>query len=301
VSARKALAFCLRLRFACATVEAVAKLALRLLNASTPGAVARAAAQIGGSSVEQIESALPRALRGERGQVRVYVDAYRELTDRVLEAAIDARPDLIVSDNGRVLVTQIKPGAEQPATVPWFRAALEQEAMSIPFGRWVGALGVGQGTAGAVAGLLREMLPGTSAVDPPRRHLPGWQLDDRQLVRFSRAVAEELARADAPLEHVGDVLGLTQTELAGLFGVRRQALDQWTVRGVPSDRQEKVATLGAIADLLAAKLKRDRIPGVVRRAAPAYGDRSILDAIAAGDEHRVLAELEDAFDWAAAA
>jgi transcriptional regulator with XRE-family HTH domain len=279
----------------------MAKVAERLMNASTPRAVARAAAQIGGDSVDQIESALPRALSGERGQVRAYVDAYRELTGRVLSAAIDARPDLIVSDNGRVLVVAVKAGAEQPATVPWFRAALEQEAMSIPFGHWVGALGVGEGTAGAVAGLLREMLPGTRAVHPPQRRLPGWQLDDRELVRFSHAVAEELERAEAPLEHVGDVLGLTQTELAALFGIRRQALDQWATRGVPSERQEKVATLGAIADLLAAKLKRDRIPGVVRRAAPAYGDRSILDAIAAGDEDRVLVELEDAFDWAAAA
>jgi hypothetical protein len=279
----------------------MAKVAERLLNASTPRAVARAAAQIGGDSVEQIESALPRALSGERGQVRAYVDAYRELTGRVVSAAIDARPDLIVSDNGRVLVVAVKAGAERPATVPWFRAALEQEAMSIPFGHWVGALGVGEGTAGAVAGLLREMLPGTRVVDPPQRRLPGWQLDDRELIRFAHAVAEELERAEAPLEHVGDVLGLTQTELAALFGVRRQALDQWATRGVPSERQEKVATLGAIADLLAAKLKRDRIAGVVRRAAPAYGDRSILDAIAAGDEHRVLVELEDAFDWAAAA
>jgi transcriptional regulator with XRE-family HTH domain len=128
-----------------------------------------------------------------------------------------------------------------------------------------------------------------------------WQLDDRQFVRFSRAVLDELSRADTPLDHISEVLGLSRTELAALFGVRRQALDQWATRGVPSERQEKVATLGAIADLLAAKLKRDRIPGVVRRPAPAYGDRSILDAIAAGDEDRVLAELQGAFDWAAAA
>jgi hypothetical protein len=274
---------------------------LRLLNASTPGAVARAAAQIGGDSVDQIESALPRALAGERGQVRVYVDAYRELTGRVLDAAIDARPDLMWSDGGRAFVAEVKSHGQHPATVPWFKAAIEQEAMSIPFGRWVGTLGVGEGTAGAIAGLLREMLPRTEAVAPPKRRLADWQLDDRQLLRFSRAVLEELERVETPLDHVGAVLGLTRTELAALFGVRRQALDQWAARGVPAERQGRVATLGAIADLLAAKLKRDRIPGVVRRAAPAYGDRSILEAIAAGDEDHVLAELRDAFDWATAA
>jgi hypothetical protein len=45
----------------------------------------------------------------------------------------------------------------------------------------------------------------------------------------------------------------------------------------------------------------DRIPGVVRRPGPAYGGRSALDAIAGDDQELVLAELRDAFDWAAAA
>jgi hypothetical protein len=284
------------------------KTAFDLLEASTPGAVARAAARIGGDSVERIEAALPRALAGERGQVRAYVAAYRELTGRVLEAAGEARPDLIAVDEGGHVVVATgsrasgrRDGARTPATISWMKTALDQEALSIPFSGWVGTLGAGKGTAGAIAALVRAAVPGTDTPTVPNGHLPGWQLDDRQLARFRQGVLDELSRAEAPLDRIADVLGLTQTELAGLFGVRRQALDQWAVRGVPSERQEKVATLGAIADLLTAKLKRDRIPGVVRRAAPAYGDRSILEAIAAGDEELVLAELRDAFDWAAAA
>jgi len=113
--------------------------------------------------------------------------------------------------------------------------------------------------------------------------------------------AHELLHPETPLERIATVFGLTHTELARLFGVRRQALDQWESRGVPSQRQEKLATLGAIADLLVGKLKRDRIPGVVRRSAPAYSGRSPLDAIAAGDQDLVLAELRDAFDWSTAA
>lgn len=104
-----------------------------------------------------------------------------------------------------------------------------------------------------------------------------------------------------PLVRLRTVLGLNRTELARLFGVRRQAVDQWSAHGVPADRQEKLATLGAIADLLEAKLKADRIPGVVRRAAPAFDGRSALEAIAAGDQDAVLDELRDAFDWASAA
>jgi hypothetical protein len=56
--------------------------------------------------------------------------------------------------------------------------------------------------------------------------------------------------------------------------------------------------LREIADLLAARLRRDRIPDVVRRPAPAYGGRSILQAIGDGDEELVLDELREAFDWA---
>ena len=101
----------------------------------------------------------------------------------------------------------------------------------------------------------------------------------------------------AALGRIGEVFGLSQVELAALFGVRRQAVDQWTVRGVPAARQEKLATVGAIADLLEATLKVDRIPGVVRREATAYSGRSALGAIGDDDQDLVLAELRDAFDW----
>jgi DNA-binding XRE family transcriptional regulator len=106
---------------------------------------------------------------------------------------------------------------------------------------------------------------------------------------------------ETPLDRIAAALSLNRTELARLFGVRRQAIEQWEMRGTPGERQEKLATIGAIVDLLSAKLKRDRIPGVVRRTASAYGGRSILDAIAAGDEESVLDELRDAFDWATTA
>src|ERR1039458_34273 len=261
-----------------------ADLADRLLSQSAPGKVSAAALRIAGGAVADIEASLPRALAGQRGQVRVYVDAYRVLTSRMLDAAHQARPDLLSK------------------AVPWVRAALEQEAMSVPFSDWVGTFGAGKGTAVAVVALLRATLPGTQPLSAPRgRRLPGWPLDEQDVVRFYRAVGDELSRSDMPLDRLTSVFGLNQTEFAKLFGVRRQAPDQWAVRGVPAERQEKLATLGEIADLLAARLKRDRIPGVVRRAASAYGDRSILDAIAAGDEALVLNELRDAFDWAAAA
>jgi len=103
--------------------------------------------------------------------------------------------------------------------------------------------------------------------------------------------------SDTALDHLERSFALTQSELGGLFGVRRQAVEQWRERGIPANRQLKLARLGEIADFLALRVKADRIPAIVRRESTAYGERSILEAIAQGDEDIVLDELRAAFDW----
>ena len=72
-----------------------------------------------------------------------------------------------------------------------------------------------------------------------------------------------------------------------MFGVSRQGAKDWLERGVPADRQNKVATVAAITDLLERKLKADRIPGIARRAADAYDGYTILELIAL-DRHGEL-------------
>jgi hypothetical protein len=94
---------------------------------------------------------------------------------------------------------------------------------------------------------------------------------------------------------------LSKTELAGLFGVRRQAVDQWVARGVPAERQEKVATLDALIDVLDRKLKPGRLPGVARRPAEAYGGKTMLDLIREDRQREVLDLVHASFDWATAA
>jgi len=290
-----------------------ALLADRVLREPTPAKLADATERIAGEPMSEIETSLPGALAGERERVREYVYAYKELAGAVLDEIGLARPDMILVDEAHrsVALVEVKSTAgNRPKTASgprsahtdWVTAALTQEAMSAPFSEWVEALGAGRGTAVAMIEHLRKGVPGGQSLRAPRElRLPDWALDERRVLGFHRAVLEELTRARSPLEQIAAVLGLSQTELARLFGVRRQAIEQWQSRGVPSDRQEKLATLGAIADLLAAKLKRERIPGVVRRKADAYGGRSILQAIAAGDEQLVFEELRSAFDWAATA
>jgi hypothetical protein len=103
------------------------------------------------------------------------------------------------------------------------------------------------------------------------------------------------------LDPIAETLGLTETELGRLFGVRRQAVGQWRERGIPSSRQAKAATVASICDLLGHRLKPERIPGIARQPAPAYGGLSMLEMIER-DRHERLHELvRRSFDWAAGA
>jgi hypothetical protein len=272
-------AFCLHLQITCANVVSMSETINEELMSSDARRVTEAAVKVHREAIERIGSSLPGAIAGQPEDVRAYVSAYRELSE------------LIAVEMGY-----------EPSGSSGEIAVLAQEAMRAPFTDWVGTLGPGEGTAAVIVALLREMLPDTEPLPRPQeRRQPAWGLDESEVLRFYRAVLDELEGGSAPLERIRDVLGINQTELASLFSVRRQALDYWSANGVPAERQEKLATLGEIADLLVAKLKTDRIPGVLRRPATAYGGRSALEAIADDEAELVLAELRDAFDWATAA
>jgi len=96
-------------------------------------------------------------------------------------------------------------------------------------------------------------------------------------------------RSGQSLARTLSVWRLSQAEAARLFGVSRQAVGKWLERGVPAERTEPIANLAAATDLLVHYLKRDRIPGVVRRPIPMRNGASLLDLLEHG-ESRVLLE-----------
>lgn len=103
------------------------------------------------------------------------------------------------------------------------------------------------------------------------------------------------------LDPIAETMELTETELGRLFGVSRQAVGQWRERGVPSARQEKAAAVASICDLLRHRLRPERIPGIARRPADAYGGLSMLEMIER-DRHEELRDLiRRSFDWASTA
>jgi hypothetical protein len=91
---------------------------------------------------------------------------------------------------------------------------------------------------------------------------------------------------------------LSITDVARLFGVRRQAVQQWLDEGIPAARRSKLLEISAIADLLDRNLVPERIPGIVRTPSRAYGGLSMLEAIAADRQGELLEDVRRSFDWA---
>jgi uncharacterized protein (DUF2384 family) len=92
-------------------------------------------------------------------------------------------------------------------------------------------------------------------------------------------LAQELMRvadSTSALEEIQQVMGLSSADAAGLFGVTRQAVDQWRQNGVPADRVADVQRIRDVARALYEELIPERIPQVVRNPARGLGGRSIL-------------------------
>jgi hypothetical protein len=123
------------------------------------------------------------------------------------------------------------------------------------------------------------------------RDRPGW------LAAFAGEL-ESQASVDQ-LRRFLRLWGLSQSEGSRLFGVSRQALSKWFRYGIPSDRLEMMADLGAATDLLVRYLKFDRIPAAVRRDAARLGGRSLLDLVAAGNSREALEACRSMFDYSA--
>jgi predicted transcriptional regulator len=111
------------------------------------------------------------------------------------------------------------------------------------------------------------------------------------------AFAEQLDRARHAdeLQRILSVWDLNQSDAARLFGVSRQAISKWLGQGVPPDRAAAIADLAAATDLLVRHLKRERIAAVVRRTAPALGNRSLLGLLEQHDARAVLSACRDMF------
>ena len=81
------------------------------------------------------------------------------------------------------------------------------------------------------------------------------------------------------IKAIREALQLSGNELAGLFGVTRQAVEQWETKSVPVDKAAKIDRVAEVVGELAKRFKPQRLPVVVRNAMPILDNRSILQTL----------------------
>lgn len=100
----------------------------------------------------------------------------------------------------------------------------------------------------------------------------------------------------APLERLLALWDISAAEAGRIMGVSRQALSKWRTKGVPAERMDKLSDLAVATDILDRRVRRERIPAVVRRPVPALEGRSLLELALEGKSGEVLAEVRRTFD-----
>jgi hypothetical protein len=251
-----------------------------------------------GDLIEELDRSIPRALGGQAGAVRAYVRAWRGLSSRCLRLAHDTLPDLVLeTEGGELLLVDVK-----RARTPIAKQLLDSLAVNAPFSSWVTRFGSGRGAAVFLVDELREAIPTLSPLPiETDTGLPHWAIDREDYSRFARHVWLEIQQEQSLLQRIETVFDLSFTELARLFGVRRQAISQWLDDGLPAARQSKALVVAQVVDLLERNLLPARIPAVARTPASAYGGRSMLDMIAEDRHEELLEKVRDSFDWSATA
>ena len=226
-----------------------------------------------GPLVEAIDRSLAAALGGDDGAAAAYTRAWRALV--------------------RLLVR-----SEAPDTEPALADVLDLMALEAPFSPWLATFGPGEGAAL----LLQARIRSAAGLGVPAEPVAGTSfqpdLDRLDLARFARHVWLELQGGEGELARLAASWRLSQTDLARLFGVKRQAVAQWLEDGVPPARQPKVLTIVRIAELLERNLRAERIPAVVRSPAEALGG-TMLEVIAADRQDELLSSVARSFDWSA--
>lgn len=270
-------------------------LTLTVLDAADPRSAVAAIDAAAPGLRRRLGAALGPALRGRPAGVRRYVRTHRELTERLLAAMHEARPDLVARDDSGGYWVVYAAGRRSRTGIELLRTF----AADAPFSPWVQLMGPGAGVALDLLARARAIVPGVEPLLlPAEAAFPRIDDDPDALLRFTRLVAQELQAEQSDLERAQSVFGLNVTELAGLFGVTRQAVSLWLSDGPPSARRPKVAGVAAIADILAHRLKPARIGGIARKSSAAYGGRSMLELIAADEHEWLLDSVRRSFDYA---
>jgi DNA-binding transcriptional regulator YiaG len=246
---------------------------MKIRDARTAEDLAAAVVLLDPAAVDTFERVTAHALAGSLLACSAYVRSLRLFVDEVSQ---DIDPQEGLRRTG-------------------FHDTLLLRGLIAPMSGWVVSFGFGRGVAASVAASAREL----AGLGPPIAAPTGLSPEVAQadVVEFERRVLTTLRLDDAdPLALISRELGLSKVELGELFGVSRQAVTEWSEKGVPSGRVRDVSQIMKVVSILSRKLKPGRTAFVVRRPAPALGGRSLFDVLRE-DPENALAAVERAFDW----
>jgi len=97
------------------------------------------------------------------------------------------------------------------------------------------------------------------------------------------------------LDDIRSPFGLSYKELGALFHVSRQAVQRWSVNGVPPERAADVDRVRELVGVFARRFIPARIPQIVRTPGRGLGERSVLEVLATSGVEPVYAYLERLF------
>lgn len=99
------------------------------------------------------------------------------------------------------------------------------------------------------------------------------------------------------LNQIRATFGLSESELADLFRVRRPSLAAWRETGLPQTRRATAERLLGLARVFAQEVIPSRIPEIVRTPDAWLGGRSVLDVLAGEGPDPVYAYLHRLFSY----
>jgi hypothetical protein len=100
------------------------------------------------------------------------------------------------------------------------------------------------------------------------------------------------------LDSIAETFGLSETELADLFGVRRPSLAGWREHGLPQGRQATAERLTDLSRVFRREVIPSRIPEIVRTPDDWLEGRTILETIRRDGVEPVYAYLRRLFAYA---
>jgi len=99
------------------------------------------------------------------------------------------------------------------------------------------------------------------------------------------------------LDEIERTLGLKESELADLFGVRRPSVAGWREGGIPRGRRASVERVRDLARVLAREVTESRIPQIVRTPDEWLANQTILETIARHGVDPVYGYLHRLFSY----